>query len=245
MIEAFFSPATTSFAVAICLMLLIAVMELVGALMGMSPSSAVDSLLPDVDTGLDGDFDAVIAADFEGDAIGGAFEGDAPATPNPGTAGPLSHVLGWLCVGKVPVLVLLVVFLTAFGLLGFLIQGLSRGMIGVPLPEIVAVVPALIGGFVTTRFAGLTLAKLIPKEQTEAVSRTHFIGRVATITSGEARRGLAAEAKVTDRFGQTHYIRVEPDNESDRFPEGANIIVVRQSGSVYYAILNTSTAMIE
>ncbi|MEM1048693.1 MAG: YqiJ family protein [Pseudomonadota bacterium] len=257
MIETFFSPATTSFAVAICLMLLIAVFEVIGALFGLSPSSALDDLLPEVDTGLDADFDADFDADI--DAVvdlevdgpdvnvtgggGGALDGDAPAVPNPESVGPLSQVLGWLCVGRVPILVLLIVFLTSFGMVGFFVQGLMRGIFGFALPEIVAVVPALAGAFPATRFAGLTLGKLIPKEQTEAVSRAHFVGRVATITSGEAQRGLAAEAKLTDRFGQTHYIRVEPDDDAERFAQGTDVIVVRQSGSIFYAILNTSAAM--
>ncbi len=249
MIEAFFSPATTSFAVAICLMLLIAVFEVIGALFGLSPSSALDDLLPEVDTGLDADFDADIDAvpelEVDGDigGGGGALDADAPAVPNPESVGPLSQVLGWLCVGRVPILVLLIVFLTSFGMVGFFVQGLMRGIFGFALPEIVAVVPALASAFPATRFAGLTLGRLIPKEQTEAVSRAHFVGRVATITTGEARRGLAAEAKLTDRFGQTHYIRVEPDDDAERFQQGTDVIVVRQSGSIFYAILNTSAAM--
>lgn len=249
MIETFFSPATTSFAVAICLMLLIAVFEVIGALFGLSPSSALDDLLPDMDPGLDADFDAdidaVVDLEVDGDIPGGggALDGDAPAVPNPESVGPLSQVLGWLCVGRVPILVLLIVFLTSFGMVGFFVQGLMRGIFGFALPEIVAVVPALAGAFPATRFAGLTLARLIPKEETEAVSRAHFVGRVATITSGEAQRGLAAEAKLTDRFGQTHYIRVEPDDDAERFAQGTDVIVVRQSGSIFYAILNTSAAM--
>ena len=41
-----------------------------------------------------------------------------------GTA-PLSATLGWLSVGKVPILVLFVIFLATFGLAGYLIQNLA------------------------------------------------------------------------------------------------------------------------
>ena len=241
MIEAFFSPATTSFAVAICLMLFIALIEVIGALVGLSPSSAVDSMLPEVDAGIDLDVDA-IDVDFDGIA-GGPLDSDAPSVPSAASAGPLSQILGWLCVGRVPVLVLLIVMLTSFGLLGFFIQGLARAIIGIPLPQIVAVLPAVAGALVTTRTCGLALAKIMPKEQTEAVSQSHFIGRVATITGGVASRGLAAEAKVIDQFGKAHYIRVEPDNDSERLASGTSVIVVSRKGGIYHAIVNTSTAM--
>ncbi|MEM8795505.1 MAG: YqiJ family protein [Pseudomonadota bacterium] len=235
MMEILFSPATTSFAVALCLMLVIALIEVLGAFFGLSPSSAVDNMLPEVDADVD----------FDTDIAGGPLDGDTPVVSTTENAGPLSQVLGWLCVGRVPVLVLLIVFLTAFGMLGFAIQGLADSLIGTPLPEFLAVIPALAGALPATRFSGLTLAKLIPKEETEAVSQAHFIGRLATITGGEARRGLAAEAKVVDQHGQAHYIRVEPDDAALRFANGTDVIVVSQIGGIYHVIENTSSAMID
>ena len=240
MIALFLSPANTPFAVSIGLMVMIALVEVVGALMGMSPSSALDNLLPEVDTDLDLDADV----DIDGVA-GGPFDADAPTIPDAPNVGPLSQVLGWLCVGKVPILVLLIVFLTTFGLAGFFLQALVRGFFGAPLPAIMAVVPALFAAVPATRMAGLTLARIIPKEQTEAVSSRQFIGKVATIIRGEARKHAPAEAKLTDRFGQTHYMLVEPDAEADTFGQGAQVIIVSQSGSIYQAILNTSDAMIK
>lgn len=235
MIETFFSPATTPFAIALSLMLIIAAVELVGALMGMPASAMLDSLLPEIDADID--------LDLEADYSGGPFDADAPSVPNGPSPGALSQILGWLCVGKVPVLVLLIVFLTAFGLAGFIIQGLVSGVIGVSLPAVIAVVPALFAAIPSTRVAGLTLAKIMPKEQTEAVSQKHFIGKVATIVRGEARKGAPAEAKLTDSFGQTHYVLVEPDDDTESFRQGAGVIIVRQSGSIYQAIVNTSAVM--
>ncbi|MEO1243342.1 MAG: YqiJ family protein [Pseudomonadota bacterium] len=235
MIETFFSPATAPFAIALSLMLIIAAVELVGALMGMPASAMLDSLLPEIDADID--------LDLEADYSGGPFDADAPSVPNGPSPGALSQILGWLCVGKVPVLVLLIVFLTAFGLAGFIIQGLVSGVIGLSLPAVIAVVPALFAAIPSTRIAGLTLAKIMPKEQTEAVSQKHFIGKVATIVRGEARKGAPAEAKLTDSFGQTHYVLVEPDDDTESFRQGAGVIIVKQSGSIYQAIVNTSAVM--
>lgn len=247
MIEFFLAPHNASFAIAIGLMALIASFEVVGALMGLSPSSALDSLLPEIDTDLDMDADVDLDigadADLDADVTAGQFGGDVGAVPEAATAGPLSQVLGWLCVGKVPILVLLVVFLTAFGLSGFVIQALARSVIGTPLPQLVAVMPAFLAAVPTTRFAGLSLSKIIPKEHTEAVSQGNFIGKVATVIRGEARHDLPAEAKLTDQYGTTHYILVVPDDKAGTFKQGTEVIVVKQSGSIYQAILNTSTAM--
>ena len=241
MIEAFFSPATTPFAVAISLMLIIAAAEIIGALMGMPASAALDSVLPEIDADVDLDIDADF--NLETDYAGGPLDTDAPSVPNAPNPGPLSQILGWLCVGKVPILVLLIVFLTAFGLAGFFVQEVTRSVIGVPLPALVAVAPALFAAIPAMRVAGLTLAKIMPKEQTEAVSQRRFIGKVATIVRGEARKGLPAEAKFADRHGKTHYVLVEPDDETETFEQGAEVVIVKQRGSVYLGILNTSAAM--
>lgn len=245
MIEFFFAPFNASFAVAIGLMMLIAAFEVVGALIGMSPSAAVDSMLPEVDLDMDADLDVDLDmdVDFDADVAGGAFDSDISAGPDTVTAGPLSHILGWLCVGRVPVLVLLVVFLTAFGVSGLAVQGLVHNLVGAPLPQIIAAILAFLAAIPATRFSGLALAAIMPKEQTEAVSQRRFIGKVATILRGEARRGFPAEAKLTDQFGQTHYILVEPDDGSQTFTKDTDVIVVKQTGSVYRAIPNTSAAM--
>lgn len=105
MLEGFFDPAVWPFTVAICLMLLIALTEAMGMLIGISAFGFVDQLLPEADMDADVDADADVA----------------------GGDGLLSGVLGWLCIGKVPVLVLLVAFLTAFGLVGWSLKGSPRG----------------------------------------------------------------------------------------------------------------------
>ena len=245
MIEFFFAPFNASFAVAIGLMILIAAFEVVGALIGMSPSAAVDSMLLEVELDMDVDLDVDldIDVDLDTDVAGGAFDSDISTGPDTVAAGPLSHILGWLCVGRVPILVLLVVFLTAFGVSGLAMQGLVHSLVGAPLPQVVAAILAFLAAIPATRFSGLALAAIMPKEQTEAVSQQRFIGKVATIVRGEARRDLPAEAKLTDQFGQTHYLLVEPDDGSQTFTKDTDVIVVKQTGSVYRAIPNTSAAM--
>ena len=239
MLESFFTPATAPFAVAISLMLLITLVELVGALMGMPASAALDSIMPEIDVDMDIDMDL----DLEADYAGGPLDADAPNVPNAPGAGPLSQLLGWLCVGKAPALILLIVFLTAFGLVGFIVQGFAAGLIGTALPSWLAAAPAFFAALPTTRFAGLAVARFMPKEQTEAVSQKQFIGKVAVIVRGKAERGVPAEAKLTDKFGQTHYVLIEPDSDDETFEQGEDALIVKQTGSVYRAIRNTNAAM--
>jgi hypothetical protein len=240
MLASFFSDATAPFAVALCLMALIALLEVVGALMGLAPSDMVDSMLPDIDVDADMDMDVDLDLDLEGglEGVGSPLDTDAVSAPDAPGAGPLSSILGWLCVGRVPVLVLLMVFLTAFGLSGFLVQGAAQSLLPVALPALLASVPAVVVGVFATRWAGLGLAKIMPKEQTEAVSQKRFIGRIATVVRGEARADLPAEAKLTDRHGQTHYLMVEPDDAEAVFPAGEAVLIVKQVGGRYRVIAN-------
>ena len=232
MVENFFSDATAPFAVALCLMALIALVELIGALMGMAPSDLLDNLLPDIE------LDADMELDVELDGGGSPLDADTVTMPDVPNQGPLTAILGWLCIGKVPILVLLVVYLTAFGLSGFAVQGLTDGLLGFTLPSLIAVGPAFIAAVFATRWSGLVLAKVMPKEQTEAVSRRTFVGRIVTIIRGEARTGLPAEAKLTDRYGQTHYVMVEPDEDDAVFPAGESVLIVKQVGARYRVIAN-------
>ncbi|MEM1139476.1 MAG: YqiJ family protein [Pseudomonadota bacterium] len=238
MLEALLQPATAPFAVCLVLMLVIAAAEVVSLAMGMSASSALDSVLPDIDA----DFDVDLSLDTDipdvADGVSGANAPDMAATP-----GALSQLLGWLCVGRVPVLVLLIVFLTAFGLAGLVLQASAEALLGRPLPALLAVIPALVVAMPAVRVSGLTLAKVMPKEQTEAVSQKRFIGKVAIVIRGTARKGEPAEAKFSDRHGQTHYALIEPDTDDETFIEGTQVILVKQTGSVYRAIRNRSAGL--
>lgn len=240
MIEDLFAPQLTPFTVALGVMLFIALMEGVGLLLGVAVSTIVDSLLPDfdlpdADVDIDvPDVDSSISVNVHGPDV------DAAAAP---TVGAFTRVLGWLCVGKVPVLILLIAFLTVFCISGFIVQNFARGLTGFFLPATLAVIPALFVAIPGTRYLGLGLSKIMPKEETEAVSSDGFIGKIAVITLGVSKRGLPAEAKLKDQFGQTHYIFVEPDIDHETFEAGVETLVVRKVGSTFRVIGNNNAAM--
>ena len=46
------------------------------------------------------------------------------------------------------------------------------------------------------------LYKIMPKDETTAVSQESLIGRIGTVVLGEARAGSAAQVRVKDVYGQ-------------------------------------------
>jgi membrane protein implicated in regulation of membrane protease activity len=150
----------------------------------------------------------------------------------------LEGALGWLHVGKVPMLVLLILFLLGFALCGYAVQLLARGVFGGYLPMWLAALPATLMGLTTVRGVGALLAHIIPRDESSAVGEEALIGRAGVVTQGVARRGQAAEVKLRDHLGRAHYLRVEPDVEGEEFAEGTAVLIVKRVGATFRAIHN-------
>lgn len=150
----------------------------------------------------------------------------------------LDRVLGWLYIGKVPSLVLLVLFLMGYAIFGYSLQKVANGLLGGYLPVWLAGLVAVAPGMATVRSLGALIAHIIPRDETSAVSEMSLIGRPGVVSAGAARRGLAAQARVRDAHGRTHYLMVEPDLDDEVFDEGAQILIVRKAGAFYRCIAN-------
>ncbi|WP_147696065.1 YqiJ family protein [Vogesella mureinivorans] len=148
----------------------------------------------------------------------------------------LGRLLGWLHLGRLPSLILLLLFLTGFALFGFALQHLLLALTGHALPAVLAGVLAIPAGITTTRSLGGMLARILPRDESSAVSEHSFVGRSAIISAGHARRGLAAQARVKDQHGRTHFLMVEPDLEDELLNEGSEVLLVSKPGSFYRAI---------
>lgn len=150
----------------------------------------------------------------------------------------LDRVLGWLHVGKVPSLVLLILFLSGYALFGYSVQMVSLGLFGSYLPGWTAGLLAVPSGMATVRGLGSLVAHIVPRDETSAVSEMSLIGRPGVVSAGQARKGLAAQARVRDSHGRTHYLMVEPDLGEEVFEEGSQILIVRKAGAFYRCIAN-------
>ena len=247
MIEFILAGPNTPFAVALGLMIAIALAEGVGTLMGLGLSNMIDSLLPEVDLP-DVDLPEIDAPEFDADIAGGALPGDletvAAGTDVTGPGqGRFSQILGWLCFGRVPALIILVIFLTGFGLVGYVLQGLVHSVSGFLLPGLLASAGAFAGALPFTRVSALGLSRVMPRDESDAVSRQTFVGKPAVIVQGHAKPGLPAQARLSDATGQSHYVLVEPDVDDEVLEQGTNIIIVRQRGPHFTAIRNTNATL--
>ncbi|KVV60455.1 hypothetical protein WK90_02550 [Burkholderia cepacia] len=208
-------PGNAPFVVAIALMIVIGALECVSMLLGLSLTEHASHLLV-MHFGLD-------------HADGGA---DADA-------GIVGQFLGWLHVGRVPLLVLLILFLLGFSVLGLALQTSLQAVAGFMLPDVLAVGLAAVGALPFVRHTGKFVAHFLPQSESTAVSEADFIGRTARIVTGEASLGNPAEARLVDEHGQQHYVRVEPDEAGRTFAKGTTVLLVsRISGSRYHAIEN-------
>jgi hypothetical protein len=218
MLDFLTAPANLPFAVALSLMALIAALEGVTTALGAGASSFLESVLPGVGADMDAN------ADVAGDAGGAAGHG------------PLTSILGWLRIGELPVLILLVLWLTMFGLVGLGLQCAIADLTGRLLPASVAWLPALLLSLPPFRVTSGWLARLLPKDETSAVSHMTFIGRLAIVVLGTARHGAPAQAALRDVHGRKHYVMVEPKRPEETFEKGESVLLVSLEGAKFKVV---------
>ncbi|HYC44150.1 MAG TPA: YqiJ family protein [Burkholderiales bacterium] len=156
-----------------------------------------------------------------------------------GMDGAVDNVLGWLHVGRVPILILIVIFLAGFATTGFALNAVAWSIAGSGLPAVISAPLAFLAALPIVRAGGAVAARLIPRDETFAVSLDSLVGRVAAVVSGTARHGFPAQAKVTNEHGQTLYVMVEPDDPQTVFPARESVLLVRRvSGIRFVGIRN-------
>lgn len=190
----------------------------------------------DIDLGLDGtdiDIGDLELADVNVDAP------DADLDLPDGAPGGFGTVAAWLGFGKMPALIWLAALLLAFGLSGLIVQVVSTSLFGTTLPSWLAMLPSGAVAIWFTRQFGTLFARLLPKIETEALSERHLGRRTGLVTQGTAARGRPAEVRVTDRFGNMHYLRAEPLRDDIQIPQGTEVMVLRhryESGYLLVAL---------
>lgn len=155
-----------------------------------------------------------------------AFDLDAP-----GVDGKDGGALSWLGVGEVPLLMLLIVFLTLFGLGGLILQNSLLEMTGTTLSLFIAIPLVVVGTLPLMGVSARFMARIMPKDETTAVDLDSLRGLRATICLGTASVGNPNRAVVRDHYGQFHYLMVEPDVGT--VSEGDELILVRREGNVF------------
>jgi len=212
MFDFIFSEQNFLYNVSIGIVIGLGLLEGLGLILGMSLVAAFDHVSP---------FDL----DFELDANTADV-----------TTGGLTQLLGWLCLNRLPLLVWIVLFLTCFAIIGYVINFTSVSLFGYMLPNIIAIPSVLFLGLCLTGRVGHRLANIMPQNESSAVSSTSFTGKLALITSGTAKFGSPTEAKIIDDFKQTHYVMVEPLEQSETFIRGDEVILVQKNKTCWQAV---------
>lgn len=145
-------------------------------------------------------------------------------------------LLSWLGVGRLPLLMVLVVFLAIFGVAGLILQQAMLDWAGAPLDAWIAGPAVAVAALPATALAARGLARILPQDHTTAVPLEALIGRSAQVITGRATLGSPARARAEDHHGQVHYVMVEPDRGGQTFEEGEQLLLVRREGELFRAI---------
>ena len=209
-VEALMAPQCTPFTVALAVMVAIALIEGAGAIVGLSMNAALSQLF---------DIDAP-DADIDGDA----------------TPGALSKTLSWLRIGRVPVLIAAIVALTLFGLGGITAQAVMTAVIGTPINAWIAAPVVAIAILPMVRAINAGMARIMPRDETEVVSRASFRGRTGTVTLGPVTATQMGQCRIRDRYGQLHHIAIIADTQNESFEIGTSVLLVEEAGSRWRVI---------
>ena len=213
------SPANAPFSIALMIVVMIAMLEGLGMVLGFGVSAFVDNLFPKLDINVDG--------------------------PELESSSSLGKVISWIRVRGVPALVLLIIFLSTFGVFGLLIQSFWVSLVGSPLQPWIVSIPAIAIAFPAVKVLGEIIAYYMPKDETSAVGLDSLVGKIARITIGEARVESPAQGKVKDEFGKDHYVMISPVDEGEAFSQNDEVVLIKRDKSVFYAVRNTNESMIK
>lgn len=174
-------------------------LEIITGLIGLGLLSFFDTCLPDLNIDIDVDADINFG----------------------------HSVLGWLNIGEVPTIILLIIFLTTFGLTGVAVQ-LQLVSFGIELSPWLTSIGIFFVALVPVRVIGGWIAKVMPKTQTMALSSDAFISKVATIETGDARIGSPAQAVLIDDYDKEHRVLVEPMESKEVFKQGSKVVLIEK-----------------
>ncbi len=186
--ELFDTAAFAPFVIAGFVLLILLAVELLGFFFG-GISGFLDNLLPE--SLIDADLDADMSVDSDM-SLG-------------------LKALDWLYVGRIPTMILLILFIASFCITGFIIQQLAYSFLGHFISPWLAALDALVISVPLLKMLSALLYPILPKDESSAVSGDSLVGKPARILLGSASIGHPAQAKVTDEHGQSHFVMIEPD----------------------------------
>lgn len=205
-------PSNIIFSISLCLLFLLGTLEIILMIFGGGSQGFLDQFLPeelstskDVDVHIDGE------------------------------ANLFNLILDWLYIGRIPLLVWFIVFLTGYGLTGFIVQSIFHQFTQHFINVWIISPTCLVLTMPIVRYNSMIIAKILPQDETTAIYSHELIGRSATIILGKAQINSPAEAKVIDQHSQTHYVLVEPESD-ETFNQGETVLLTEKTTLGFKAI---------
>lgn len=181
----------------------------------------------DVDPDADLDVEADVDADLDGDLDADV---DGPEAPAGGThaiePGGFRSALTWLGVGRVPLSVLLMVLMLAWGATGFLVNQLARESVGSDWRVALLSLPAALAvGLFVTRGVVRAIDRWVPLDETSARRRHDLLGLAGVaVYDVTARFGMVG---VRDDHGDLYQVPCRlAAGHADVIPKNATAVLV-------------------
>ncbi len=179
----------------------------------------------DVDADVDFDVDADIDIDVDADVdVDADIDADADVSADSGVSGnSFADVLGFLNVGRVPFMVMMMSLFTIWSFTGLIVNEIL-GVKNTPNFFWISCALALVCGVLGTRYLSLTLAKIFP-ESDPATKDLHLLGLQGRVISGQITTTFGtARVQVPDGHTLTVRCRVKPDEPNP--VKGDTVILV-------------------
>ena len=148
---------------------------------------------------------------------------------------PISGLFFWINAGRVPLLIFILLVLGIFSVEGFFLQAIAHGL-GFSVPASIAALAAAAGTIPVARVTSRGIARIIPRDETYAVSDADFVGLVATVTIGPLDQGLPGKVRLKDVFGNWHSVAARASPDSTTLPVGASVLLVDRDTRSFIAI---------
>jgi len=141
----------------------------------------------------------------------------------------------WINAGRLPLLIVIILALGIFSIGGFLLQGIAHSL-STTVPVSIAALVAAAGSIPMIRTTSRGLARIIPRDETYAVSDADFVGKVALVSVGPLDQGLPGRVRLKDVFGNWHSVLARASRDSNALPVGANVLLVDRDTKSFIAI---------
>ncbi|NLE84807.1 MAG: YqiJ family protein [Myxococcales bacterium] len=216
MLDYFLAPENVPFAVVAGLFGLMSVLQIVSFILGLEALSGLD------------------------DWLSAELSFDVDHVPTFGEA-----LLSLLGIGKVPAAFSILFFLFGFASVGYGLQWGVATLSGSLWPSWLAGPVAFVFTLPLLRAANGVLAKVVPMDESFAVSENTFVGKLAVVTIGTMTHERSAEVRLEDEHGRHHYVQAVADAAGETFRAGDEVVIVGRQGSVFTVVRGPAALLLE